>query len=143
MKKGFTLQEMLLVIALMAIMAVISVPIYQSFQVKNDVDLVANVVASTARRAQILAQGQSGDSSWGIKFTSSAVVLFKGATYATRDVNFDENFDVPTTITGGGTTEFVFAKLTGFPLSTGTMTLTTSTNEVRTVVINSYGTVSY
>ncbi|MFA6520909.1 MAG: type II secretion system protein [Candidatus Gracilibacteria bacterium] len=143
MKKGFTLQEMLLVIALMAIMAVISVPIYQSFQVKNDVDLVVNAVASTARRAQVLSQGSSEDSSWGIKLTSTAVILFKGAAYAARDVNFDETFDVPVTITGSGTTEFVFAKFTGFPLAAGTATLTTSTNEIRNIAINSYGTVSY
>lgn len=140
--RGFTLLELLLTVALISVLAGFSLPVYRTLMTKNDLDIAAVTVAQTARRAQVLSQAVDGDTSWGLKVQSGSIVIFKGTSYAARDTAFDETFDVPTSITPSGTTEYIFSKFTGFPQVTGTATLTTS-NDTRTVTINEKGMVSY
>lgn len=71
------------------------------------------------------------------------MTLFKGASYVARDVVYDEVFDVPTSITPSGVSEIVYTKFTGLPSVTGTVTLTSNTNETRSITINAKGTASY
>ena len=140
---GFTLIEMLLSISLMAILAGLSVPLYQSFQVKNDLDIAAVSLAQSMRRAQILTQSVEGDTSWGVNVQSGMITLYKGTTYAKRETEYDELTAMPTSITPSGLTEIVFTKFSGLPQVTGATTLTTSTNESRAIHINEKGMVSY
>lgn len=142
-QQGFTLLEVLLSLAGITIIFGISIPIYQSFQVKNDLDITANTWVQTLRRAQVLSEAVDGDSTWGVKIQPAGLILFKGASYGARDTTFDEIFTVPTSISASGTTEIVFAKFTGNPLATGTTTLTASTAETRTININAKGTLTY
>lgn len=140
---GFTLIEMLLVIAVITIIAGISIPIYQSFQVRNDLDIGTVSIAHSLRRAQVLSQAVDGDTTWGISITSGSLTLFKGTSYAARDSTYDELFTIPTSITPSGVSEIVFAKFTGLPLTAGTITLTSNANETRTITINAKGMVDY
>lgn len=140
---GFTLLEVLLSIAIIGILAGISMPIYQSFQVKNDLDVAVNTIVQTLRRAQLLSQAVDGDSSWGVYMQNGSITLFQGADYSSHDSNFDEVFDVPTSITFSGIQEIVFTKFSGEPQTTGIITLNSSTNETRTITINEKGMVSY
>ena len=143
MSKGFTLLEVLLSIAAIAIIAEISVPLYQSFQARNDLDIATVEIAQTLRRTQVLSQSVDGDTSWGVSVQSGSITLFKGTSYAARDTNFDEVFEVPTSITPSGVSEIVFTKFSGNPQTTGTITLTSNTNETRTITINAKGMVNY
>ena len=142
-RPGFTLLEMLLVVAAISILAAMSIPVYQTFQVKNDLDVAENTIAQSLRRAQTLSLAVDGDTTWGVKVQSAEIVLFKGASYGARDSSFDETFDMPTTITPSGLGEVVFGKFSGDPQQTGTITLTTSTSEVQTLTINAKGVVDY
>ena len=142
LNKGFTLLELLLSIALISVLAGFSLPVYRTLIKKNDLDIAANSIVASLRRAQILSQAVDGDITWGVKVQSGSIVVFKGASYATRDTAYDEIFDVPTSIGIGGTGEYVFAKMTGLPQSTGTTTLT-SESDTRTVSINAKGMVGY
>ncbi|EKE15716.1 MAG: hypothetical protein ACD_11C00108G0010 [uncultured bacterium] len=142
-KKGFTLVEILLVIGIISLISGISIPVYQSFQTKNNLDVAVDNAVQALRRAQMLSQAVNGDSNWGVKFQSGSMVLFKGASYATRDANYDEIFDLPTTIVASNLTEIVFAKFTGFPTATGTTTLTTINNDSDQIIINEKGTLTY
>ncbi len=141
--KGFTLLEILMSIALITVVAGIGVPVYQSFQVKNDLDVAVNSWAQALIRAQALSRATDGDSTWGAGIQSGNLTLFKGTSFALRDTAYDEVFDIAGSITPSGLTEIVFAKFSGLPQSTGTTTLTSSTNEVRAIAINSKGMVSY
>ena len=140
---GFTLIEIILSITAIGIVAGISIPIYHSFQVRNDLDIATVEITQSARRAQVLAQTVDGDISWGIKIQLGSLIMFKGASYTTRDTNFDEVFEIPTSITPSGVTEIIFTKFTGLPQTTGTFTLTSNTNETRNITINAKGTVNY
>lgn len=142
-KRGFTLIEMMLSVATIGIMAGMAIPIYQSFQMRNDLDIMTVEIAQTLRRAQVLSQAVDGDISWGVKIQNDSLVLFKGISYIARDTSFDEMFEMPLTITPSGMTEVIFTKFSGWPQTTGTTTLTSNNNETRTITINTKGMVSY
>lgn len=142
-RRGFTLLETLLSIATLGIIAGISIPLYQSLQVRNDIDIAAVTIAQSMRRAQVLARTSSNDAHWGVAVATSSITLYKGVSYAARDISYDEVFDLPLSITPSGLTEVTFAKFTGLPGSAGTTTLTSSVNETRTLTINAQGTVNY
>lgn len=142
-KNGFTMLEVLLTVATISILAVISMPIYQNFQVRNDLDIAVSATAQSLFRAQALAVGMDGDTTWGVRVQSGRIVLFKGASYVARDTTYDELFTVPASITPSGVQEVVFTKFTGLPQTTGTFILTSNTNEIRNITINSKGMVTY
>ena len=143
LRAGFTLLEILLSIALIALLAGIAAPVYVSFQVRNDLDIAATTVVQTFRRAQLLSQAVDGDTVWGMNVQSGSITLFQGVSYAARNTNFDEIFDMPESIAPGGLQEVVFSKFSGNPQTTGTTTLTSSNNEVRTINLNEKGTINY
>lgn len=140
---GFTLLELILSIAVVAILAGIAIPIYQSFQTRNDLDIAIVEIAQTIRRSQILAQAVDGDISWGTYIQPGSITLFKGTSYVARDSNFDELFSIPDSVTPSGLSEIVFTKFTGLPQATGTTTLTSNINETRSITINAKGTINY
>ncbi|EKD46877.1 MAG: hypothetical protein ACD_67C00030G0002 [uncultured bacterium] len=142
-KKGFTLIEVMLVLALIVIISGISAPVYQSFQLKNNLDVGVNATVQTLRRAQLLSQSGEGDSNWGVHIESGGATLFKGADYATRETSFDEIFEISEDIVVAGMQNIVYSKLSGEPQTSGNIVLTTSTNETETININSKGMIEY
>ena len=140
---GFTLIEVLLSIAAIVIIAGISIPIYQSFQIRNGLDIAATTVAQSMRRAQMLAQASDGDISWGVNVQNNSIIIFRGGNYLGRDSTYDEIFEMPTAIIVSGMAEVVFARFAGLPNSAGTTTLASNTNEVRNISINQKGMVNY
>ena len=142
LNKGFTLLELLLSVAVISALAVLSPPVYRPFLKKNDLDIAAVPFAQPARRAQVLSQAVDSDTTWGVKAQSGSIVIFKGASFTSRDSSFDETFGVPTSIGVSGTTETVFTKFTGFPQAIGTMNVSTESDS-RSVTINNKGMVNY
>lgn len=143
LRQGLTLLELALSIALISILTAITIPVYQSFQVKNDLDLTTTQVAQTLRRAQVLSQAIDSGTSWGVAIADGNITLFKGASYAARDSDYDETTEFPNSLTASGLTEVVFSTMYGFPDTTGTLTLTSTTNESRTLTLNEKGTITY
>lgn len=143
-KKGFTLVEMILAIAMLFILFGIASPFYQKYQSKNDLDLAVISVAQNLRRAQTLAQGMDANSNWGLYLQGGSMTVFRGTSYATRDSSFDELISMPDVVVPSSLTEVVFTKFTGLPASVGIITLTnTSINEIKNITINSKGMVDY
>lgn len=140
--KGFTLIELLMVITLIGILTMIVVPVTTDYQARNDLDVAQTTFVQGIRRAQQLATASDGDSQWGVSAVPGNIVVFKGATYAVRDTNFDENYDVSGAITITGQAEYDFAKLTGAPAQTGTVTFSHG-NYQKTVGVNGEGVVNY
>lgn len=141
-KCGFSLIEVMLAIAIIALLGGIAVPIYQNFLFQDDLTIATNTTAESLRRAQFLSQSVEGDESWGVYLGNSKITLFKGSSYATREVDFDEDFKLEASIAPTGINEIVFDKFTGYPQQVGDIILSTE-NETKTITINEKGIVSY
>ncbi len=143
-KNGFTLIEMLLSISIIAMLAGLSLPVYLSYNNRNDLTIATETTANALRRAQIYSRGVNSDSQWGVAVQSGSITLFKGTSYAARDTTYDETVSVPSQITPSGLSEVVFSKLGATPSTTGSISLTSaSLNQTRTVSVNAKGMVDY
>jgi prepilin-type N-terminal cleavage/methylation domain-containing protein len=140
---GFTLLELLLSVAIITMLVGMSLPVYESFVRRNDLDLTTQRVADVVRRAEVYARGSSGDSAWGVEFLSTGITLFRGSTYSSRNTAYDETVTLPGTVTVSGTTELIFSRLSGFPNAAGSIALASTTNDTRTITVNAKGMVSY
>lgn len=141
--KGFTIVEVLLSVVLLGMIAGLSIPFYRSYLDRNELDQTTMTLAQTMRRAQFMSIAQDGDSAWGVRVSSSSILLFKGASYATRDQNLDESTTLAPAISFSGLSEVVFQKGSGIPSTTGTSTFILNNSETRNVTINQKGMVSY
>ncbi len=142
--RGFSLIEVLLSVSIIGIITGISIPVYNSFTTRNDLELNAQQIADTLRRAQTYARGMEGNSAWSVEIQTAAVTLFKGTNFGGRDTSFDEVVSLPGSITvTSGTGEVQFAKLTATPNTTANFTLTSNNNDTRTVTVNGRGMVTY
>ncbi len=141
--KGFTITEVLLSVVLLGMIASMSIPFYRTYLDRNELDQTTMTLAQTMRRAQFMSIAQDGDSAWGVKVSSSSILLFKGASYLTRDQNVDESTTLAPTIGFSGLSEVVFQKGSGVPSTTGTSTFILNNGDTRNVTINQKGMVSY
>lgn len=143
-KSGFTLIELMLVIGLMGAIAAFSTPIYQNFQVKNDLDIAVSNISQSLYRAQALSRASSGDSAWGLKIQSGSIVVFRGTSYsAPRDTSHDEQTNLYNSITPSGDGEIVFDKLSGNITTNKSITLTSTIGTVKSININTKGMVDF
>ena len=120
----------------------ISIPFYQDFQIRNGMDTGVNTIVENLRRSQALSMAVDGDSNWGVNISGNLIILFKGANFITRDVDFDEVSQILSVISSTGLDEIVFSKLDGLPNNTGVINLSASGN-TRTISINEKGTLTY
>ncbi|MBP6888842.1 MAG: hypothetical protein KBC21_04060 [Candidatus Pacebacteria bacterium] len=137
------MSEVLLSVTILAMIAGMSMPLSRVFLERNELDQTTSTLAQTLRRAQFMSISQDGDSSWGVKVTSSSILLFKGSSYNSRDQLLDENTSVAATITFSGLDEVVFQKGSGSPTVVGTSTFRAANGEIRNVTINQKGMVDY
>ena len=130
---------------IISMIAGFSLPLYQSFQARNDLDTSAQSIAETIRRAQVYARGSYGDGQWGVRVATGTVILFKGTSYAARDPNYDETATIPSSFSVTSPSDVLFTKLLAVPSLTGTFATLSATNnnETRTIAINAEGMVSY
>jgi len=136
--EGFTLIEILIVIAIMAVLAALTIPVGVNFFVSQQLDTVVDEVMQVLRRAQLKGMTQERDSDWGIRFNSDTYVLFKGSSFASRDPVFDEDFDLAGGITTSGISEVVFAKFSGVPNVIGTITISQGSKS-KAIDVNAVG----
>jgi len=136
---GFTLIEILLSVALITLIMGFSVPFYSSLQSKNSLSVSASALTQSLREAKLRSQAVDGDSPWGVYVEIESIILFQGATYATRNPGYDQTFDLPQGIVPTGLNEVVFTKLEGQPSQIGSITLTHSNGPTVDLTINEKG----
>ena len=141
-KAAFTLVELLIVMAIFALLITASIPVSINFYKARTLDVNQNGLVQTLRKAQLKAMSIEADSSFGVYITQGKYILFRGSSYKTRDANFDEIFKLPSNIEVSGLSEIVFSKLDGIPSKTGDITLT-SGSKSETISINKVGKIDY
>lgn len=151
---GFTLLEILISVAIVVIIASTAIPIYREFQTRNDVDIAQQTFIQAARRAQQLAQSGDSNTSWGVRYQTGAITIYREdtdltsptVTYTTRNTGADETLVVASSVTPSGRDEMNFNMLSGSLASSpgvGTLTLTSASGETRSVTVNAKGMLSW
>jgi len=135
--------EVLLSVAIVAILFSIAVPLFLTLYRRNDADTSVNAIVQSLRRAQTLSQAVDDDTTWGVRVQSGSITLFRGASYAARETGFDETYDLAPTITPSGLQEVVYSKFSGMPQQTGTILLTLNSGGTRDITVNAKGTIIY
>ena len=138
--EGFTLIELLLVISIVLIIGTFSVVVFSRFLTQNAVANTQDQLIGQLRKAQIYAMMGKQNDSWGVRFGSNTITLFKGPSYALRNTAFDETFSENANISTNFT-EIFFIKTTGLPSITGTYTIT-GNDSSKQVIVNSQGVTS-
>lgn len=142
-RRGFTLVEMVLSIGLLTLILGMTLPAFRTFSIRNDLDIAVNQIVQNMYRAQTLSQIGDGDINWGVHVATGSILVYKGASFASRDMTYDEITDISPSISITGIQDVTFSKFTGLPQTTGTTTLTSIANEIRTITINAKGMVNY
>ncbi len=154
MKQGFTLMEILIVVAMIGILSYLAVPVSINFFRSQAVESARTDLIEILGRARHNALLQKGDKNWGVYIqdidgTLSAVTLYKGNSYASRlsSATNDEKYDQVgnLSIKSSGSSHLAsgdinFTKLTGYTNATGTLTINyTDNSESRELIIDDFG----
>lgn len=141
LNKGFTLIELLLVMAIFMVIASSSAAFFSNFILQNAVGNTQDQLVGQLRKAQIYAMMGKSNSGWGVNLSGNTLTLFQGSTFASRTVAFDEVFVKNMNVTVSGLTEIDFAKTTGLPNTTASISIS-GIGSTKTVTVNSQGVVS-
>jgi Tfp pilus assembly protein FimT len=135
--RGFTLIELFLVMGLMMILFGLSSAYYSRFLMQSTTDNVATQLREDLRKAQIYSMTGRQNTGWGVRYGGNVITL-----YAVGTSNFNETFSVIPSITIAGFTDIRFAKVTGLPSVTPTITISGNTGQQETLTVNSEGVVT-
>lgn len=139
---GFTLIELILSVAVLSIILLISVPLTQRYVIRNDMEVLSNIIVQDLYRAQNLARAGENDSNWGVYLQSGSATVFQGNNYSSRNQNKDEIYSFSTSIGISGKTEYVFTKFSGNLANPGSTTLSNNI-DTRVISVSSNGVIEY
>lgn len=140
--RAFTLVEILIVIGITLALVYLIVPLgldfYRSQQLENETELVAQII----KMAQSKAMSTESDSRFGFYINNSNYVLFQGNSYASRNNQYDEIFNLSGVINiTDPPKEIVFSKTDGRPSFVSEIILN-SGNQNKKITINKFGVIN-
>jgi len=143
---GFTLPELIIVLAILAIVAALLLPNLNIFQRQSALDAAANEILATLRLAQNKTLASEGASSWGVNFTDNQFIFFKGASFvpgsSDNEIHSLPSNVVLSEVNLGGLSAVVFSRLTGAANISGSIkiSLDGDASQSREIFIDESGT---
>lgn len=133
--KGFTIIELIMVVAIVTLVAASSTPFLSSFILRNNWETgIDNVVAAT-RKAQIYAMSGKGSGPWGVCITGTTYRMFNGSCASPTQ---KDDYAFHAGVSASGITSITFDSKTGTPSAVSTITITSSIG-TKNVSINAAG----
>lgn len=142
LQRGFTLLELLLSIAIIGLLAGLSVPVYQSLQTNRTADSERDQVVALVRRAQVRARAGDQNTDWGVFITSDRATLFQGNDFLNRDADFDEVV-MFSNMTAEPDSEIIFENITGRGNTDISIDFATTNNYSFNITINHEGVIEW
>jgi prepilin-type N-terminal cleavage/methylation domain-containing protein len=150
---GFTLIELVIVIAIISVLIAIVIPNFFSFNKSSNLDNSVREFISVLKLAQNKTLSSENYDQYGVYLNTgispNQYIIFKGTDYASRDTSFDQLYSLPEIIefynvnlSGGN--QIIFDRLTGASNSGDiSIRLKIDINQNKTVYISSSGTISF
>ncbi len=145
-KKGFTALEILIVIAIIAIIGGVLLPSFGAMRRDQVLKSAVEDVASALDKARSESLSSRDSSEYGVHFETNMAVIFTGVAYtAGASSNQEVAISAPASISAitlsGGGSEVYFDRLSGEPNKTGTITITNDSAS-KVITISATGSVS-
>lgn len=140
-RPGFTLNEIIVVVAVFVLMMGISLPYLGDFYRNQNTGAYCKNIRQALYRASYRAIAGERNEPWGVQFNTNDYILFAGPNYANRKTQFDEEHDIPNTMTITAPSEIVFEKFNGQPVTTGTVSLVLDGETTVCAEVNAAGSV--
>ena len=135
-ESGFSIIELILVIAIIALVGAATIPVASGFLVRNSFRNKTNELVSSLRTAQINSINGKEDRQWGVEISTSNIKM-----YAVGVTDFDQIFSIPASISITQDT-IVFEKLIGNPDTVAAIIVSSGAGDSSTVTVNQVGTVN-
>ena len=155
--QGFTLIELVLVVAIFAILAFTVAPYLSDSLDRRDIDLMTSQMTDALHEAQATVMSGKDNSRFGVHFESTKFVFFEGSTYSAADANnvvhtFSGRVSISaislspggscTVAVGVGNCDVHFRNHYGSPVETGSVTVINNAGQTKTVSINAIGVIA-
>lgn len=135
-KAGITLIEILLVIAIIAILAAAIAPFLSSFVLRNNHDIARDRLLGSFRKAQSYSMTKKNGAIWGVCLSDSTTIrLYRGSCNSPA---YSEDYGFNSNITISGFSNVTFSKHRGEPSASVSTTITSSQSS-DTITVNSAG----
>jgi prepilin-type N-terminal cleavage/methylation domain-containing protein len=148
-KKGFTLFELMLVIAVMAIIATLSRDFYTNFALDATIDNNAKTIMFDLRSARDKAMNGQNNSNWGLHFINSNSDYYQTFYSPTNYADAAKVIESSSYLHGsnkfsspaeGSSTDIIFSKISGSASATDIIII--SGSNARTISVNAQGLVN-
>ncbi len=139
-KKGFSIVEVIIGLALFALIVAIGVPISLNAYLNYLLNSEARNYVSILRRAQSFSFANTAGNPHGVAFLPDRFVLFRGTSYAARDAAYDEIYYISGGVEVSSAPETVFSSISGIPNLSGTSTFSNG-RQTYSVYVNPQGTI--
>ena len=140
-EKGITFIELILVLAIMLTLSVMAPVFYSRFLLQNSTINATDQLVGSLRKAQMYSMMSKEGSEWSVNVSSNTITLYKGSPPYVPS-SFDEKFDLNPNVLVSGITDVAFARITGRPGSTTTVTISSPGNNPQQIIVNSEGVVN-
>lgn len=148
-KRGFTVIEFLIALAVLAILATIIFTSMSSFRNSKALQIVSEDILSLLDEARGDTLSAKDGYAYGVHFESAKIVLFRGTIYSSSDtsnkiIDVDNAVDVYSISLAGGGQDVLFQRLTGKTSQNGAVMirLKSDTTKTKTILIESSGVAS-
>lgn len=128
MRKGFSLTEILIVVAISIVLLTIVVSAFSGFNKNQSLNSTVSEVTSVLNEARALTLASYDNKAYGVHFQSDKVILFKGNSFSSSDpsnktTTISSKISISDITLSGGGDNIIFQRLTGKTSQNGTITL--------------------
>ncbi|HEY4498247.1 MAG TPA: prepilin-type N-terminal cleavage/methylation domain-containing protein [Candidatus Paceibacterota bacterium] len=141
-KKGLTLIEVVITMAILAIIGglglFVSTDFYRGYILRTERDTLVSIL----QRQRSRALNNVSDSHHGVFLETDQYTVFQGNSYASRNPDYDEVINLPSSVVIGGINEVVFESLSGDSSASGDITISRDP-QTFTISLNNEGRINY
>jgi prepilin-type N-terminal cleavage/methylation domain-containing protein len=138
--RGFTLIEIVVSIVIITILLSIGAGAFVSTRKARELETMTDAIVAKLEGAKTDAISGKGGSAFGVKFNSSSYVYFKGSSYDSSGASnitypLITGYQIVASIPASADTAIIFARMTGTPVATGTVSISNSASGSKVNVI--------